>query len=78
MSYGQYREEMDKIIRQLCNYKEMEIIEGHMMIEHVHMLVLMPSKYAMSLVMGYIKGKRSLMIFDNFFQLKYRYGHRRL
>ena len=75
--YGQYREEIGKIIRQLCNYKEIEIIEGHMMIDHVHMLVMIPPKYAISSVMGYIKGKSSLMIFDKFSQLKYRYGNRR-
>ena len=75
--YGQYREEIGKIIRQLCNYKGIEIIEGHMMIDHVHMLVMIPPKYAISSVMGYIKGKSSLMIFDKFSQLKYRYGNRR-
>ncbi|WP_077071937.1 IS200/IS605 family transposase [Mailhella massiliensis] len=73
--YGQYREETGKIIRQLCNYKIIEIIERHMMIDHVHMLVMIPLKYAISSVMGYIKGKSSLMIFDKFSQLKYRYGN---
>ena len=77
MIYGQYREEIGKIIRQLCNYKGIEIIEGDMMIDHVHMLVMIPSKYAISSVVGYIKGKSSLMIFDKFSQLKYRYGNRR-
>ena len=47
------------------------------MIDHVHMLVMIPPKYAISSVMGYIKGKSSLMIFDKFFLLKYRYGNRR-
>ena len=64
--YGQYREEIGKIIRQLCNYKGIEIIDEHMMMDHVHMLVLIHPKYAISSVMGYIKGKRSLMIFDKF------------
>ena len=54
--YGQYREEIGKIIRHLCNYKRIEIIEGHMMIDHVHMLIMIPPKYAISSVMGYIKG----------------------
>ena len=48
-----------------------------MMIDHVHMLVMIPPKYAISSVMGYIKGKSSLMIFDKFSQLKYKYGNRR-
>ena len=75
--YGQYREEIGKIIRQLCTYKGIEIIEGHMMADHVHMLVMMPPKYSVSAVMGYLKGKSSLMIFDRFSQLKYKYGNRR-
>ena len=66
MIYGQYREEIGKIIRQLCNYKGIEIIEGHMMIDYMHMLVMIPPKYAISSIMGYIKGKSSLMIFDKF------------
>ena len=69
--YGQYREEIGKIIRQLCNYKGIEFIEGHMVIEHVHMLVMIP-------LWRYIKGENSLMIFDKFSQLKYKYGNRRL
>ena len=77
MIYGQYREEIGKIIRQLCKYKRIETIEGHMMIDHVHMLVMIPPKYAISSIMGYIKGKNSLMIFDKFSQLKYRYGNRK-
>ena len=75
--YGQYREEIGQIIRQLCNYKGIEIIEGHMMPDHVHMLVMIPPKYSVASVMGYIKGKSSLMIFDRFSQLKYKYGNRR-
>ena len=64
---------MGKIIRPLCNHKGIEIIEGDTMVDPVHMLVLMPPKYAISSV----KGKSSLMIFDKFSQLKYRYGNRR-
>ena len=75
--YAQYRQSLQDIIRLLCKYKGVEIIEGHMMIDHVHMLVMIPPKYAISSVMGYIKGKSSLMIFDKFFQLKYWYGNRR-
>ena len=64
--YGQYREEIGKILRQLCNYKGIDIIEGHLMPDHVHMLLSIPPKYAVSRVMGYLKGKSSLMIFDRF------------
>ena len=64
--YGQYREEIGKILRQLCSYKGVEILEGHMMIDHVHMLVMIPPKYAVSSFMGYLKGKSSMMIFEQF------------
>ena len=59
---------MGKIIRQLCNYNEIEIIEKYMRIEH--MLAMIPQKYAISQVMEYIKGKGYLMIFDIFSQMK--------
>lgn len=75
--YGQCREEIGKILRQLCNYKGVEIPEGHMMIDHVHMLVMIPPQYAVSSFMGYLKGKSSLMIFDRYSQLKYTFGNRR-
>ena len=48
-----------------------------MMPDHVHMLVMIPPKYSIASVMGYLKGKSSLMIFDRFSQLKYKYGNRR-
>ena len=74
--YGQYREEIGKIIRQLCNYKGIEIIEGHMMIDHVHLLLSIPPKISVSSFMGYLKGKSALMMFDKHANLKYKYGNR--
>ena len=74
--YGQYREEIGKIIRQLCNYKGIEIIEGHMMIDHVHMLVKIPPSLSVSSFVGYLKGKSTLMIFERHANLKYKYGNR--
>ena len=74
--YGQYKESIGKILRQLCNYKGVEIIEGHLMPDHVHMLVSIPPKYSVSEIMGYLKGKSSLMIFDRHANLKYKYGNR--
>ena len=62
--FGQYRESIGQILRQLCNYKGVEIIEGHLMPDHVHILVSIPPKYSVSQFMGYLKGKSSLMIFD--------------
>lgn len=74
--YGQYRESIGQIIRQLCNYKGVEIIEGHLMPDHIHLLVSIPPKYSVSQFMGYLKGKSSLMIFDKHANLKYKFGNR--
>ena len=69
--------EIGKIIRTLCERKGIEIIEAELCPDHLHMLVSIPPKYSVSEVMGYLKGKSSLMIFDRFANLKYRYGNRR-
>ena len=74
--FGQYKESIVKILRQLCNYKGVEIIEGHLMPDHIHMLVSIPPKYSVSQFMGYLKGKSSLMIFDRHANLKYKFGNR--
>ena len=74
--YGQYKESIGQILRQLCNYKGVEILEGHLMPDHIHMLVSIPPKYSVSQFMGYLKGKSSLMIFDKHANLKYKFGNR--
>ena len=74
--YGKTRSEIGKIIRQLCEYKNVEIIEAHAMVDHIHMLVRIPPKISVSGFMGYLKGKSSLMIFERFANLKYKYGNR--
>ena len=74
--YGQYREDLREIIRNLCRYKGIEIIEGHMMPDHVHLLLSIPPKYSVSEIMGYLKGKSALMIFDKHANRKYKYGNR--
>ena len=74
--YNQYRKDLGEILRQLCRYKGVEIIEGHLMRDHVHMLVMIPPKISVSSFMGYLKGKSSLMIFDRHANLKYKYGNR--
>lgn len=74
--YGQYKTSIGEILRQLCNYKGVTIEEGHLMPDHVHMLVSIPPKYSVSQIMGYLKGKSSLMIFDKHANLKYKFGNR--
>ena len=74
--YGKIRTDIGQIIRQLCAYKDVEIIEAHAMPDHIHMLVRIPPKIAVSDFMGYLKGKSSLMIFERHANLKYKYGNR--
>ena len=74
--YGKIRIEIGKILRELCVRKGIEILEAEACADHIHMLLSIPPKYSVSSVMGYLKGKSSLMIFDRFANLKYRYGNR--
>ena len=73
--YNQYRASISEIFQQLCKYKGVEIIEGHMMPDHVHLLVSIPPKMSVSSFMGYLKGKSALMIFDKHANLKYKFGN---
>ena len=74
--YNQYKKDLAEIIHDLCAYKGVEIIEGHLMSDHVHMLVSIPPKISVSSFMGYLKGKSSLMMFDRHANLKYKFGNR--
>lgn len=74
--YNKYRESIRDIIKSLCSYKGIEILEGHLMLDHVHLLLSIPPKYSVSSVMGYLKGKSSLMIFERHANLKYQFGNR--
>ena len=74
--YGQLRMDIGKILRLLCDRKGIEIIEAECCPDHIHMLVKIPPKYSVSEVVGYLKGKSSLMIFDRHAQMKYKYSNR--
>ena len=74
--YGKIKSEIGKILRTLYERKGVEIIEAEACPDHIHMLVSIPPKYSVSEFMGYMKGKSSLMIFDTFANMKYRYGTR--
>ena len=74
--YAKYRRDLQEYIRRLCKYKGVEILEGHMMIDHVHLLVAIPPKISVSSFMGYLKGKSSLMIFQKFGNMKFAYRNR--
>ena len=64
------------ILRKLCEQKGVEIIEAEACPDHIHMLLSIPPKYSVSQIMGHLKGKSSLMIFDRHANLKYKYGNR--
>ena len=74
--YKEIKVDIGKILRQLCQQKGVEIIEAELCADHVHMLISIPPKYSVSQIMGYLKGKSSLMIFDRHANLKYKYGNR--
>lgn len=74
--YGKIKQDLGKMLRELCERKGIEIIEAECCKDHIHMLVRIPPKYSVSEIMGYLKGKSSLMIFDRYANLKYKYGNR--
>lgn len=74
--YNQIKTDIGKILRKLCEQKGIEIIEAEACPDHIHMLISIPPKYSVAQVMGYLKGKSSLMIFDRHANLKYKYGNR--
>lgn len=74
--YGALRAEIGKIIRELCRRKSVEIIEAHAMSDHIHILVSIPPNERVSSFMGYLKGKSTMIIFERYAHLKYKYGNR--
>ena len=74
--YGDKKKEIGKILRMLCEWKGVEIIEANACKDHIHMLVSIPPKMSVSGFVGFLKGKSSLMIFEKFANLKYKYGNR--
>lgn len=74
--YGKVKEDIGRMLRKLCEYKEVEILEAEACPEHIHMLVTIPPKYSVAQIVGYLKGKSSLMIFEKYANMKYKYGNR--
>ena len=71
--FGEKKREKGKILRCLCEWKGVNIIEAEICPDHVHMLVEIPPKIAVSSFMGYLKGKSSTMLYEQFPELKYKY-----
>ena len=74
--YNSIKTDIQEIIRNLCEWKGVEILEGHLMPDHIHMLVAIPPKYSVSQFMGYLKGKSAMMIYERHANLKYKFGNR--
>ena len=74
--YREIRTDIGVIIRKLCQQKGVEIIEANACPDHIHMLISIPPKYSVSQIMGYLKGKSSLMLYEKFPELKFKYRNR--
>lgn len=74
--YGEKRAEIGKILRELCNWKKVNIINAEVCPDHVHMLLEIPPKYSVSSFMGFLKGKSSIMIYEKWGNMKYKYRNR--
>lgn len=74
--YKENRVEIGKILRTLCNWKEVNIVEAEVCPDHIHMLVEIPPKMSVASFVGFLKGKSSLIIFERHSNLKYKYGNR--
>lgn len=74
--YGQLRREVVTVLRKLCEYKGVKILEGKACIDHIHLCISIPPKYAVSTIAGYLKGKSTMVVFEKFSKLKRNFkGH---
>ena len=74
--YGGRRMEIGQILRELCKWKGISLLEAEVCPDHVHMLMMIPPKFSVSSVMGYLKGKSSLIIYDKWGNIRYKYKNR--
>ena len=74
--FGQKRKEIGAILRQLCEWKQVEIIEAEVCPDHIHMLVKIPPKESVSGFIGFLKGKSSLLIYQKYANMKFKYRDR--
>jgi len=74
--FGQKRKEIGAILRQLCEWKNVEIVEAEVCPDHIHMLVRIPPKESVSGFIGFLKGKSSLLIYQKYANMKFKYRDR--
>ncbi len=73
---GEVGRSVRDIIKQLCEWKKVEILAGNIQVDHIHLVVSMPPKYSVSELVGFVKGKSAIKIFDRHLELKRRYWGR--
>ena len=74
--YGKLSKELGTILRRLCEYKKVEVVEGKLCIDHIHVCLAIPPKYAVSTIVGYLKGKSAMIAFEKYSRLKRNFkGH---
>jgi len=75
--YGKLRKELGAILRRLCEYKGVQVVEGTLCMDHIHMCLAIPPKYSVSTIVGYVKGKSAMILFEKYSRLKKNFrGHR--
>ena len=74
--YGKLRKELGSVLRRLCEYKGVEVIEGTLCLDHIHICVSIPPKYSVATLVGYLKGKSAIILFERYSRLKKNFkGH---
>jgi putative transposase len=74
--YGKLRQELGTILRRLCAYKGVVVIEGKLCMDHIHVCLAIPPKYSVSTIVGYLKGKSAIIVFEKYSRLKKNFrGH---
>ena len=74
--FGQKRKEIGTILRSLCEWKQVEIIEAEVCPDHIHMLIKIPPKLSVASFVGFLKGKSSILIYQKFANMKFKYRNR--
>ena len=75
--YGKLRDELKTILHRLCKYKVIEVVEGTLCIDHIHLCLSIPPKYSVATIVGYLKGKSAMIMFEQYSRLKRNFkGHR--
>jgi putative transposase len=68
--YGKLRHQIGEVFRQLCRQKEIELLEGHAMVDHVHLLLSVPPRYSIAMTIGYLKGKSAIRIHRDYSKVR--------